>query len=239
MNDKDIIKKIKDYMNMHPPAAAEMGEWDDIDKENKVKYPIRYWIENTLIANCWWPITRRYDSIISYIRFGFFEKLYLIDTKLPHNYQEVDTRLLYGMFALLVDFVEIEKAWMQAIFNENYKRPWWKLNSRFREREMGLKYLDWEITLINDEHSNLQGINAKIIKELYLWWVDMRPSRMDPYDLMDDLPKREGNLSEWINKKDPERDKIYKQINNLEKDYFNEDTKMMEKLISVRGSLWT
>jgi len=237
MKNKSLTKKIKDWFDMYPPPAAEMGEWDKINAQNKIDYPIRYWIENTLIPNCWWPITRRWDKIISYIRFGIFEKHHLIDTKLPKDYQEVDTRLLHGMFSLLVDFVEVEKAWMEAIFNENYKRPWWKLDSRFREREMGLKYLDWEITLINDEHSNLQGENAKKIKELYLWWVDVRTARIDPYDLMDDLPKK--SLEAKIYDNDPERDKVYDQINKLETDYFNEDTAMMEKLISVRGSLWT
>ena len=229
-----IIKKIKDWFAMYPPASAGLEEWDEIDKEHKIKYPIRYWIEDTLIPNIWWPITKRWDSIVSYIRFGFFERLYLIDTKLPHDYQEVDTRLLHGMFSLLVDFVEIEKAWMEVIFNENYKRPFWKLNSRFRERAKGLKYLDWEITLINSEYDNLQGENAKIIKELYLWWVDIRPKRIDPYSFIDDLDDKP--LSDKLNSK---RDKIYKKIDYLEKDYFIEDTKMMEKLISVRGALWT
>jgi len=239
MKNKDIIKKIKDWFDMYPPEYADFEEWDNIGKENKVKYPIRSWIANTLIPNTWWPISRTYGSIISYIRFGFFEKMHLIDTKLKPDYYDADTRLLHGMFALLVDFVEVEKAWMQAILCEDYKRPFWKLNSRFRERELGLKYLDWEITLITSKHDDLQGENAKIIKELYLWWVDIRPARMDPYDLMDDLPERKGSMFSRINEKDPERDKVYEQINYLEKDYFLEDTKMMEKLISVRGSLWT
>lgn len=239
MTDSEIIKKIKDWFDMYPPSYGSMEEWDIIDKINKLKYPKRYWISETLIPNCWWPITRGWGSIVSYIRFGFFEKHHLIDTKLPKDYQEVDTRLLHGMFSLLVDFVEVEKAWMEAIFNENYKRPWWKLDSRFREREMGLKYLDWEITLITSDHDNLQGENAKIIKELYLWWVDVRPARTDPYDLMDDLPDDSRGLKGWLKEKDPKRDVLYKKIGEIEVAEFDEDTKMMEKLISVRGSLWT
>ncbi len=238
MTDKDIIKKIKDWFDMYPPPYADLEGWNEIDKEHKDKYPIRYWIENTLIPNIWWPVSRTYDSIISYIRFSFSEKLHLIDTKLKPDYYDSDTRLLHGMFSLLVDFVEIEKAWMEVICNENYKRPFWKLNKRLIDREKGLKYLDWEITLITNEHDNIQGENAKIIKELYLWWVDIRPARIDPYDLMDDLPVKGEGLFK-LSEKNPKRDEIYKQINKLEADHFDEDTKMMKKLVSVRGSLWT
>lgn len=229
MEDKKIIKKFKDWFDMYPPEAAGLEEWDKIGEENKVKYPIRYWIAETLIPNCWWPITRTYDKIRSYIRFGFVEKLHLIDTKLSHDYHEVDTRLLHGMFSLLVDFVEIEKAWMEAICNEDYKRPWWKLNSRFKSREMGIKYLDWEITLIDSETDSGQGENAKIIKDLYLWWVDERPKRQDPYDLMD----------EWDDMSKEEKSDVCKQINEIETSEYDEDSEMLKKLIEVRGSLWT
>jgi hypothetical protein len=239
MTDKEIIKKVKEWFDMYPPEYGSIEEWNIIDKINKLKYPKRYWIAETLIPNTWWPITRTYNKIVSYIRFGFFEKLHLIDTKLPHDYQEVDTRLLHGSFSLLVDFVEIEKAWMQAIFSENYKRPWWKLDSRFRDRELGLKYLDWEITLINSEYSDLQGINAKIIKELYLWWVDSRPNRIEPYSIMEDIPEDSTGRKDWFGKKDPNRTETYKIIDKLETDYFNEDTLMLKKLVSIRASLWT
>jgi len=228
---KKLLKKINHWFEMHPPEMAGLEEWDEIDKKNKIKYPIRHFLNDVLIPGIWWPIERFYGEIVSYIRFGFFEKLHLIDTKLPHNYQEVDTRLLHGMFSLLVDFVEVEKAWMETIFNKNYKRPWWKLNSRFRERELGIKYLDWEITLINNEHDNIQGENAKIIKDLYLWWVDERSKRKDPYVLMD--------LDNWDNISKEEKSSICKQISKIEQDEYDEDTEMLKKLIEVRGSLWT
>lgn len=239
MTDSEIVKKIKRWFDMYPPEYGSMEEWNIIDKINKLKYPKRYWIAETLIPNIWWPIKRKWDAIITYIRFGFFEKHYLIDTKLSKDYHDCDTRLLHGMFSLLVDFVEIEKAWMQAILCEKYKRPWWKLVSRFRDRELGLKYLDWEITLINSEYDDLQGINAKIIKELYLWWVDSRPNRIDPYSIMEDLPEGIKGFKDWFGKKDPDRTETYKIIDKLETDYINEDTLMLKRLVSVRGSLWT
>ena len=240
MNDKDIIEKIKDWFDMYPPKYGGLEEWDNIRKENKVKYPIRYWISETLIPNTWWPISRRYKEMISYIRFGFFEKMHFIDTKLKPDYYDADTRLLHGMFSLLKDFVEIEKAWMEAIFNRDYKRPFWKLNDRFRNREYGIAYLDWEITLKDDpEEPNIpQAEAAQSIKDLYLWWVDIRPNRMDPYDLIPKEPLDKKAIYNIGNISDEKRE-AYKQINKLETDYYNEDTEMLKKLIDVRGSLWT
>lgn len=242
MEDKKIFKIIKDWFEMYPPGALDGQGWKDFDIKSEKEYPIRYWLNETLIPNMWWPITRRYNDIVSYIRFGYFEKMHFINTGLKADYYDSDTRLLHGMFSLLKDFVEVEKAWLEAIFNRDYKRPFWKLNNRFRNREFGIVYLDWEISLDNDteEANKSQAEAAQIIKDLYLWWVDKRPVRMDPYDLLPDEPQdltkkaiyNIGNISE-------EKRKAYKEINKLEEEYYNEDTKMLIKLIEVRNSLWT
>jgi hypothetical protein len=223
------MNKFKNWFEMYPPEFAEWDDWIKIDKQNKIKYPVRYWLNESLIPNTWWPVTRFYDKTTSYIRFGFTEKLYLIDTKLSHGYYDSDERMLHGMFSLLVDFVEIEKAWMEYICNRDYKRPWWKLTSRFRNREYGLAYLDWEITLIGSEHDNGQGEDAQIIKDLYLWWTETRPKREDPYYLMD----------EWDDMSKEEKGSVSKQINEIETREYNEDSEMLKKLIDVRSSLWT
>lgn len=241
MKDKDIIKKFKNWFDMYPPPYAEMEEWDNIDKNNHSKYPIRYWLNETLIPNVWWPIERNYNNIVSYIRFGFFEKMHFINTGLKPDYYDADTRLLHGMFSLLKDFVEVEKAWMEAVFNKDYKRPFWKLNNRFRNREFGIEYLNWEISL-GDEHEEAnksQAGAAQIIKDLYLWWVDERPNRMDPYDLLPKEPVFNKELIRNIDKISPERKKIYKEIHKLEEQYYKEDTEMLIKLIKIRRNLWT
>lgn len=239
-----LYKKFKHWFEMFPPEYLDNKGWKDFDSQCKENYPYRYWLNETVIPNVWWPVTRTYKSIVSYIRFGYFEKMHLIDTGLKPGYYDKDTLLLHSMFSILKDFVEIEKAWMEAIFNKDYKRPWWKLNSRFRNREYGIEYLDWEIALVNetDEANNPQAEIAKIIKELYLWWVDIRPVRMDPYDLIQD--NYDGKLfKDWfydLDKPLSENKKIiYKKIDKLEKDYYDEDTEMMKKLIKIRSSLWT
>jgi len=237
----NYLNKFKDWLDMYPPKYAEIGEWGRIAKENKVKYPVRYWIKNTLIPNTIWPVTRRYKDIVSYIRFGYFEKMHLINTGLKPNYYDKDTLLLHANFSLLKDFVEIEKAWMEAILNKDYKRPWWKLNSRFRNREYGIEYLDWEITLDNgtDEGNKPQAEAARVVKELYLWWVDLRPARMDPYELLPDSFPDKEDFFDFSKPLSDKKKEIYKKIDALEKRYQEEDTEMLIKLINIRQNLWT
>lgn len=224
-----MFKKFKDWFEMYPPEFSTAEEWDEIDRTNKRKYPIRCFINDVLIPNTIWPIKHLYDDVRSKIKFGLFERHHLINTKLSRDYHEVDTRMLYGTFSLLVDFVEIEKAWMELICNRDYKRRWWNLLGRFRDREMGLAYLDWEITLIGSETDSRQGKDAQIIKDLYLWWTEVRPKRMDPYDLMDG----------WDDMSSEEKSSVSRQINNIETAEYKEDNEMLKKLIDVRDSLWT
>jgi hypothetical protein len=93
-----------------------------------------------------------------------------------------------------------------------------------------------------------QAIRAKEIKELYLWWTVVRPSRPDAYD-----------ASGWTNyceqarilnggrlfgsKSTPELKKLsnksHKLLQKIEAAYEKEDEAMMIRLIKARDSLWT
>jgi hypothetical protein len=70
--------------------------------------------------------------------------------------------MVHGMFETLVDFIEIEKAWMMVIFGqtENQKKfgyKWyelsWLTNWMFSRRhpEAGLAHLKWEMALTTDD----------------------------------------------------------------------------------------
>ena len=53
---------------------------------------------------------RPFRNATNHLRQRFINKLYLIDTKLDRgNYYDTDTRMLYGMMSLLVQYIEIEK----------------------------------------------------------------------------------------------------------------------------------
>jgi len=244
---KNYWKKIKNWFEMYPPSCSDSQGWRDFDIKCKKKYPMRYWFNETLIPNCWWPVTRTFSNIRRWFRFRFLERMHIINTGLKPDYYDTDTLILHGMFNLLKNFVEIEKAWMQAIFSEDYKKPWYPFK-RFRDRERGIKYLDWEISLKDEKtkygdeniaHES-QSETAQIIKDLYIWWVDIRPNRMDPYELLpDEFPGEKKNLWDLDSPLSKDMTKAYLEINKLEKEYDDEDTDMLIKLVEVRRSLWT
>ena len=137
-------------------------------------------------------------------------------------------------------FVEIEKAWMQAIFAEDYKKPWYPFK-RFRNKEWGLKYLEWEMTLTGEDQNPSQANAAEEITNLYNWWTIQRPTRMDPYDLMDDklFPPDRNFIDMLSSERTVDQMQVCQQIDDLEKQYDDEDTEMLIRLIKLRGSLWT
>jgi len=186
------------YQDM-PHSATSLGwhEWKVKAKKNSIRWFLAdtfpTWIASTFI----WPAQWKRDSF----RMRFVKKMWLIDipTLDKYEYHENDSRMLHGNFAILTQFVEQEKAWMQHLSNSweeddedtdfmaNVKRArkdksTWKNADK---REYGLKYLDWEIGL-GEEGGLNQSTYATEEKELYLWWKDVRPNRPDPMDVKGD-----------------------------------------------------
>jgi hypothetical protein len=62
------------------------------------------------------------------------------------------------------------------------------------------------------------------IEELYKWWKNERPYRVDPFDIFT---------------KETHGQKYFILINEREKLYEQEDTNKLIELIKIRGSLWT
>lgn len=232
-----MINEFKDWFKMYPPKSASSEGWQAFEEDCKNRYPIRHWLNETLIP----PIERGLGEAKDQFRYRFVQRFHIIDTKLKPGYYDSDTLMLFGMFALLKDFVEIECAWMEFISHDDSEPvPWYKWRPFKPNRELGLKYLDWEISLKDEEDgvANItQSESAQIKKELYLWWMDERPKREDPYSKID-LPES-GDLNSWLKDSSPERTKLMNEIHELDEAHNNEDTEMLIKLVKVRSTLWT
>lgn len=251
----DFIRKI---FNVTPkPTSATMEGWDVWHAKNKSN--VGYWVAEEgldLIQDIFMFVPDVYHNARVYVKNRFIDKPHYLNTKLKKgDWYEMDTRILNGLFETLVDFVEIEKAHLQYVSEElrgcvddekrlikRWKNPF--VRSPVPSRELGLRYLDWEIGL--GDESPRQSEVAKEIKELYLWWKDARPSYQDVHDISgwSEWCKKRYESGEcwWGEKTDEEREQVRKilELNaELEQARHDEETEMLIRLIKIRKGLWT
>ena len=244
-SNSKFSKYLRTKVGIHSPTALEWKEWKVWRKNYKSKSPKMYWVTEELLDRIQDVINYIPDKLYNvkyYLKNRFITKTHYIKTNFkPGHWHELDEKILFGLFNALVDFVEIEKAWMFVVFDdkefEKYKFPKtfknhflrWK---PFRCPEAGIAHLNWEASL---DDSETQANVAKEILFLYDWWKNIRPERPDPYEEsgytsiehgFDVEPTKE--LYEALNK-----------VNELEVKYYNEDTEMLTSLIKIRNSLWT
>lgn len=207
--------------------SGTMEEWDEWSDKCKDKHPFRYWLAESGLDYIQDFIYYPYDvyrTIRRYIRHRFITKTHQLNSKLKKGeYHELSDRFLYCCFDELVNFIKVEKAWMNYICNKGVKDKKGELG--------GLDYLKWEASLVyEEEYSELykkgepthQAITAKEIIELYYWWKYIRPNRIDPYDMYDE------DEEDWCIK-----------VDEMENKYYMEDEEMLIRLIKVRNGLWT
>lgn len=251
----DFAERLRKIFGVTEKPFAETTEgWCRWKSENVGKFG--YWVTETLldsIQDVYLFIPDVYYNVRYFIYNRFIDKTHYINTKLKKgNYHGFDTRLLHGLFEMLVDFVEVEKASRQ--FTSEYisegKEAYDKKDHSTPSREAGLKYLDWEIGLSEEDGGIGQADAAAEIKELYLWWKDVRPNRTDPMDESgwsehceaERLAGRGlfGCSTEEKSDEDEERiNNILKLMNKLSMEQEQEDTDMLIRLVKIRKACWT
>jgi hypothetical protein len=184
-------------------------------------------------------------------------------TGLTPGYYDADTRMLHGMFNLLIDFIEVEKAWMHVVFDKEargkFTYPWysigWSRFKSFRNPEAGLAHLAWEMSLDSpdlDEYSrsDSQAVAARELFALYTWWKNVRPLRLDPYnasgwsDYCEKSRIANGGKIFWDYEDSTPEDKeesrtALDKLREIEQAYEAEDEEMLIRLIRIRRQLWT
>ena len=239
------------------PYALELGKWSEWKKEQKQIRPWRFWLSDTVLPKIQNIVYFPYDvyrTVKTYVRNRYFDKIHYLKTGLkPGEYYDLDTRILYGLFNELVDFVEIELAHLSKWdTNKKYKFKnkrcveaaydyfsWVENNFEqtkttvAKESKTGSSYsyyMDMYYAAINDVNRSRQ------IKRLYEWWKKERPNRVDPYSSRVLCYDIDDILS---NKKTKEQKEIMEKARLLESKYENEDTEMLIELIKLRNHLWT
>ena len=172
-------KWLRTKFGLENPGALSSEDWVKWRKDSKLKAPFIHWLTDTAFDRvqdffCW-PKDKLWDLRCA-LNSRFFDKYYTMQTRLdPWRYHEVDTRMLHGMFETLVDFVEIEKAWVMVIWGQDENRKkfgykWYEMNgwtswfaSEKRHPEAGLAHLEWEMSLVRD--NSWYGDNEEAIAE--------------------------------------------------------------------------
>jgi len=255
-------------------SAGTSEQWDEWTTAAQMKHNFRYWLAEEGLQHLQdfvtWPVRKIYD-IKYYINNRFVTGTHRLTAHArnirPGDWCDVGNRFLPCLFNELVDFVEIESAWIHIAWSDEgkakYSAPFWA-TGWFRWRtwrcpQAGLDHLDWAMSLTNSDWCDpndpnygkptSQAIRAREIKELYTWWTTVYPARPDPYDASGWTEYCEasriangGRLS-FSSDKTPElkkmSDKAHKLLQKIEAQYEKEDTEMMIRLIKARDSLWT
>jgi hypothetical protein len=190
------------------PISGTPEQWRDWKKFAKKDNKFIYWFTEDFLNDVqdffMFPVDV-WDSVRIYIQNRFVTKTHMVNAYLPKGqWHETEERMLHGVFGLLTDFIEVEKASM-GLWNEKNRTefrdqiPWWRKTRFFnvgawRSREMGIKCLEREMSLKHDEewmdkeHPDYgkltdQAKAACEQMELYLWWNDVRPYRPEPGNL--------------------------------------------------------
>lgn len=255
-----MISSIKQKLDLKKPHAMGWGEWEDWHEETKRARPFAYFIMETIpdkIDDLKKMITRPYNNARAWLRYRIFDRYHVISTGLAPDYYDADTRMLHGMFNLLVDYVEVELAWVHVVFSDEKRKkrthPWWSLGwtrfKSFRDPQAGLDHLRWEMTLDSpalspSERNPYQAAKAREVWELYHWWKFIRPTRPDPHDESGWSDYCAGkNLRDLFSDRDDEDQarsmEMINRTNEIEKAYDQEDEDMLVRLVKIRKSLWT
>lgn len=147
-------------------------------------------------------------------------------------------------------------------FISNYLDPFGIYGSLFKSTELGVMHITnclemnpYDSNSVAEQNSIIkQQEKYKEILELYVWFTTLRPNRtsnnsFDAYMSIKDREKFEEEygvtfiLSDKFKKDHPDVYNEYmNKLNNkhdLEHNFYEEDTKMLKKLIDIRSTLWT
>lgn len=206
-------------------------------------------------------------SVKYYINNRWVTRTHALTSNLKRGqWHEFETRLMHSMFDEMVNYVEVEEAWSNIAWNdesrEKYKAPFyswgWFRWRTWRCPEAGIDKLKWAAGLTNEEwldedqkhlaEPTHQAKSARELLELYNWWKNTRPLRLDPHDasgwtaLCEQRSNSGRSILDFEDRSEEEakasRDCL-DLCHKIEEEQHQEDEDMMIRLIKIRRGLWT
>jgi len=201
-----------DWLRGTPKPGAETSQgWRAWKKTAKAAHPFRYWLADDGLGYLQdfvtWP-ARKLNDVRYYINNRWVTRSHSLTAHprdiRPGDWCDVGNRFLPCLFNELVNFVEVEEAWMMCCWGQKenqvkYNMPWWRNHwytrwgKEWRCPQAGIDHLNWAASLrFNDEwikpedpnygKPTPQALGAQEILSLYNWWTVVRPARPDPYE---------------------------------------------------------
>ena len=169
-----------------------------------------------------------FKNIVKSIRYTK-KRYHLIETELDeYQYYDIDIRMLYGMFSLLKEFVEIEGAHMfESIYSPEG-------DTNYTDELKGIEYLRKLADTYKENNQSCDWISE--VQYLYFWWTKERPNRVlpeDKYSALDFDCVYNSDFGIYTSKK------YYALITEMDETYYQEDTEMLCRLVKIRRYLWT
>jgi len=251
------------FLKLKKPLALSAEGWSNWDKLAKKTHPIRYYLSDTVVPFFSRIRYRTLSSPYDWIRYRTYNRYHRVSTGLEPGWSDVDSQMIHTNFTMLVDFIEIEKAacmlWTDGEVNTHkwyHKGPF----DNWRDANLGVKHLQWEMGLIRDSEYGLkegeegfgeptrQALSAKEQYELYTWWKEVRPIRPEAMDACglsayyDSIHKEGTSFMQMLSSKDkdPVAQKAMMDMHTkIEEGYNQEDLAMLIRLMTIRQSLWS
>ena len=234
------------------PQALSAKGWTNWTKMAKEQRPIRYYLSDTLAGEINHLRYKLVGNPLTWIRHRTYNRYHRIDTGLAPGWNDVTEKMLHVNFNMLKNYIEREKA-SHMLYNEGVvsTKKWHQVGpfDNWSDPALGLKHLDWEMTLGGGKSHQAKA--AKEQFELYDWWINIRPNRMDPMDV--------SGLTAWYDEQDDsldmmellalretegsKRQEAWKVMNTVHEQvdsgYIKEDEDNLIRLMKIRYSLWT
>jgi len=250
------------------PLAGTSEEWHEWNARAKNAHPVRYWIAEELLDGVkdvlmWVP--DQLHSLKYYINNRWVTRTHALTAHpqdiRPGDWQDIGYRFLPCMFNELVNYVEVELAWWHIAWSERaerqkYDAPFWATGwfrwRTWRCARAGIDNLRWQQNLTSDwlpdDHPDRnqpapQAERAREILELYNWWTQIRPYRINPEIQSGWAHYCDATRLEFLGKKKSEQEEamvsaMIKDMHNMEEAHEQEDEDMLIRLIKIRRALW-
>ena len=211
--------KLADKIRGVEKLSASTGEgWNGWHSAVKEKHPIRYWLAEEgldILQEIVYTPYDIYNTIYSYIRNRYIDRTNSLTASKtdipPGQYADLDSRIVFCLFNEMQKFVEFNR-----------------------------EHLEFSLTLKGKENKN-QVKYAKDLMKIYKWWTEDYRNRPDPYDASGFgafYENHESVLDVLTSDKSEELKAAIDKINEIEKQYYDEETKMLISLIKIRNNLW-